>query len=282
MIRTCDWGDVDSCAKEMAGNHRHFDSFAWHDRPDESEIWAVIYTHQRDSGLLDQSNADAIAKELEPFTEGDSPDVVSERHSHWAVGWVEGYAIRVYRQEHIPSDGFADGGEFYSEEECLEITDAFKAYCALQASLQDYPVLDEEDYSRREYEATIENIQSEGRRHVKSEAPKDWASQVFSWISDREEYSRELENRDGQGGYPNKETIRLALRDLALLDAIYQVVIEKNCFLETDNLAKAQRAFDNLAYHASIGIGQANGKTVELYEDDEVIDAVDGNERSHS
>ena len=36
------------------------------------------------------SNADAIAEAMEPFTEGDDPDVVLEIHSHWAVGHVDG------------------------------------------------------------------------------------------------------------------------------------------------------------------------------------------------
>ena len=45
---------------------------------------------------------------MEPFTERDDPDVVMESHSHWAVGHVDGFSIRVYR----------DG----------EITEAFRTY----------------------------------------------------------------------------------------------------------------------------------------------------------
>ena len=89
------------------------------------EEWAIVYTHNRDSDLLDQSNADAIDKALAPFTEGDSPDVRAEHHGHWACGWIDGYAIRVYRNG--------------------QITEAFRAYHALAARLADYPVLDEED-----------------------------------------------------------------------------------------------------------------------------------------
>ena len=79
------------------------------------------------AGLLDQSNADAIAEAMEPFTDGDDPDVVMESHCHWAVGHVDGFSIRVYR----------DG----------EITEAFKAYHDLMEQLDGYPILDEEDYS---------------------------------------------------------------------------------------------------------------------------------------
>ena len=88
--------------------------------------------------MLDQSNADAIAEAMEPFTEGDDPDVVMESHDHWAVGHVDGFSIRVYRNG--------------------EITEAFKTYHDLMEQMDGYPILDEEDYSNREYEATLENI----------------------------------------------------------------------------------------------------------------------------
>ena len=69
---------LEDAAKEAAGNWQRFESFVWFR---DSEIadpdnWAIIYTHNRDSGLLDQSNADAIAEAMEPFTNGDDPDVV--------------------------------------------------------------------------------------------------------------------------------------------------------------------------------------------------------------
>ena len=39
--------------------------------------------------LLDQCNADAIAKAMEPFTEGDDPDVVMESHvTGRSVTWM--------------------------------------------------------------------------------------------------------------------------------------------------------------------------------------------------
>ena len=110
-------------AKEAAGNHRNFTSFAWFDRPEDDENWTIVYTHTRDSTLLDLSNADVIKEELSPFMEGDDPDVVSERHSHWGPGWVEGFVIRVYK----------DG----------KVTAAFRKWAELKASMDDYPILDE-------------------------------------------------------------------------------------------------------------------------------------------
>lgn len=180
-------------AAGAAGNHRTFESFAWFERPDDSENWTLVYTEHRDSDLLDKSNAEAIARTLEPFVE--SGDVVPENHSHWAVGWISGYAIRVYR----------DG----------EITEAFRTWTDLQERLADYPLLDEEDHSRREFEAAIEAIEQQGRRYVVDDAPEDWAFQVFEWLWNSNQ--RELENRDGRGAYPSEESIIEALDDLGYL-----------------------------------------------------------------
>ncbi len=147
----------------------------------------VVYTHNRDSGLLDQSKADQITEELKPFTDGDDPDVVMESHSHWACGHVDGFSIRVYR----------DG----------EITPAFRAYHDLMEQLDGYPILNEEDYSNREYEATLENI-GDSARKLKHEfnLPDGWDGDVYSWLSDTRQ--RVVENRDDQGGYPEEQDLR--------------------------------------------------------------------------
>ena len=58
---------LEDAAKEAAGNWQRWTCFVW-DRErdlDDADNWAIIYTHNRDSGLLDQSNADAIAKAME-------------------------------------------------------------------------------------------------------------------------------------------------------------------------------------------------------------------------
>ena len=96
--------ELETAAREAKGNWRGFDSFAWHNRPDHCEDWAIFYTHHRDSDLLAQSNADAIGEVLAPFTEGE--DVRTEHHTHWACGWIDGYAIRVYRNGQI-TEAFA-------------------------------------------------------------------------------------------------------------------------------------------------------------------------------
>lgn len=70
--------DVEQLASGVAGNWQRFDSFSWWGRDDElipdPERWCIVYVSNRDSGLVDQSNAAAIEKLLDPFTETDPPN----------------------------------------------------------------------------------------------------------------------------------------------------------------------------------------------------------------
>ena len=137
---------VEEAAEKAAGNWQDFTCFWWirAREIDAPEDWAIIYTHNRDSGLLDQSNAAVIAKAMQPFADADDPDVVFESHSHWAVGHVDGFSVRVFKHG--------------------EITPAFQRYHELATAMEEYPILDESDYSDREYEATLENIPIAGWR----------------------------------------------------------------------------------------------------------------------
>ncbi|WP_206108079.1 hypothetical protein [Paludisphaera soli] len=186
---------LEVAATQAAGNWRRFSCFCWgrnHDLDDPGD-WAIIYTHNRDSGLLDLSNAQAVAKAIWPFTEDDDPDVVMESHGHWAVGHVDGFSIRVYR----------DG----------EITDAFRTYHDLVERLAEYPILDEEDYGRREYEATLENIaDSAWRLKGGYDLPEGWEGDVHSWLSEHRQ--RAVENLADQGGYPEEDDLHNAFEAL--------------------------------------------------------------------
>ena len=194
--------DLEDAAKKAAGNWQHFDSFIWFrdQELEDADQWAVIYTSNRDSGLLDQSNAQQIAEALEPFTEGDDPDLVFESHNHWAVGHVDGFSVRVFDQ----------GGE---------ITPAFKGYYEHSERMADYPILDESDYSEKEYEATLENIEEDAWRLKRQfNLPEDWVGQVYSWLSDND--SKQIENRDDQGGYPDEKSLRAAFLALGYKEQV--------------------------------------------------------------
>jgi hypothetical protein len=186
---------LEDAAQAAAGNWQKFDCFCWY-RSDELEDaynWGIFYTHHRDSGLLAQSNAAEIAKALKPFADSDDPDVVFESHNHWAVGHVDGFSIRVFRNG--------------------QITEVFRAYHELTEQLADFPILDEEDYSRREYEATLENIgQAAWRLKQEFNLPGGWEGDVYSWLSENNDSA--IENRDDQGGWPEEADLEAAFAAL--------------------------------------------------------------------
>lgn len=182
---------IEEAANVAAGNWKEFRCFVWwRDREiKDSENWAIFYTHNRDSGLLDESNAAVVKKTLRLFAEGDDPDVVFESHSHWAVGHVDGFSMRVFRNGRI--------------------TEAFRKYHELAEQIESYPILDETDYSKREYEATVENIEDAAWRLKNDyELPEGWPEEVYGWLSDNE--WTEIENADDQGGYPSEDALRRA------------------------------------------------------------------------
>ena len=119
---------AEELADEMAGNEEKFESYARHlPRHEGHGVWAMVYTHNRDSGVVERSNARVIAAEMAKY-----PDDAHEiRAGHWACGWVEGYEIRTRTP---------DG----------TLTDAWIACASLRTSLADYPILNDEDFSREE------------------------------------------------------------------------------------------------------------------------------------
>jgi hypothetical protein len=187
--------DLEEAAIEAAGNWKRFNCFVWYrDRElDDADNWAIIYTHNRDSGLLEQSNAAVITKVVLPFTEAGDPDVVFESHNHWAVGHVDGFSVRVFK----------DG----------KITDAFRTYHKLAERMDIYPILDENDYSEREVEATFANIaDSAWRLKNEFDLPNDWVGDVYSWFSENND--RAIDNRDDQGGCPKEDELTAAFTAL--------------------------------------------------------------------
>ena len=92
-----------------------------------------------------------------------------------------------------------------------KITEAFRTWQELQERLADYPLLDEEDYSATEYEATLENIVDAAWR-VKRDyvLPEGWESDVYSRLWDQ----GEIENTDDRGGWPSEESLARAFAAL--------------------------------------------------------------------
>jgi len=187
---------LEDAAKTAAGNWKEFDSFVWwrEREMDDSDRWTIVYSSNRDSGLLDQSNHGFIEKTMKPFTEGDDPDVVAEQHSHWAVGFVQGQSIRVY-----DDDG--------------NITEAFRTYFHLQEQMEQYPILDESDYSQKEYDSTLENLDlASWSLKKRFDLPDGWVDQVYEWLSDND--PTQLENVSDQGGWPDEDSLLAAFTAL--------------------------------------------------------------------
>lgn len=87
--------------------------------------WFVMPTTQtRDSGPLAQSNFDVFLEGLG----GESAYVEVHRFGHWGPGWFEIILVKPTAKRTL--------------EKAAEMA----------AALEDYPILNEEDYSRREYE----------------------------------------------------------------------------------------------------------------------------------
>lgn len=185
--------------KEAAGNWRRFENFCWDDQPEDADYWTVILTRSRDADLVELSNSEAIEQTMREFV--DSGDVRFERFTHWAFGWVDGLSVRVFKP-----DGTTTG--------------AWAALSDLAARLQDYPLLDEEDYYRREYEATLENIGEQVSAVVRRldedvTLPDDVNRRVFDCLWDNDQ--RSLESVDDRGGYPGEDAVRVALGRLGVI-----------------------------------------------------------------
>jgi hypothetical protein len=182
-------------ASVSAGNHRKFSDFGWFDRPDDDENWMLYYTSNRDSDLIHKANEIVINDAMRPFSVGDDPDVTFERHGHWAVGYVDGFSIRVYR----------DG----------KITEAFKKLHELRLGMDEYPILNESLYSDMEYEAQFECVKSELSYLVRSNEASivdidGCAHTILRWIS---------ENNDSaiNSDYVEGEAIKEAAYELGYL-----------------------------------------------------------------
>ena len=85
--------------------------------------WGLLLTRTRDADVLTQSNWEGALAELG----GESDDVEVIRIGHWACGWIEFLGVR-------------------------EGTDVYERAVEIRNALLDYPVLDEEDFSQREWD----------------------------------------------------------------------------------------------------------------------------------
>jgi hypothetical protein len=107
-------------AMTHGGGLDSLDNFAG-ELPDANLL--VVMGRSRDSDLLTESNWHCALEALG----GESEMVEIIRYGHWAVGWVETLVVRACSKAHVIAQELCD-------------------------ALESYPVLDDEDFSRRESE----------------------------------------------------------------------------------------------------------------------------------
>jgi len=140
----------------------------------QDQGWMLCFSRHRDSDHLQNSNFETILKAFgEKYELND--DFRVEGSSHWAVGWMDQMMVRAlqcdcedWEDAHITQhpDGKAMGLKLWRCHTCgLDfglgrcrpiVEDTFE----FASRLADYPVLDEEDFSRREYEEFCEWIEN--------------------------------------------------------------------------------------------------------------------------
>lgn len=103
---------------------------------DDRQNWLVVpVSRTRDTGPFEESNFETALEMLG----GESEDVEVHRFGHWGPGWFELILV-------APE------------------TDAAKKAEDIEASLENYPVLDDEDLSEREWDDFVESWNSWGAR----------------------------------------------------------------------------------------------------------------------
>lgn len=111
--------------------------------------WFILLSQNRDSRVLEQSNFASALEELG----GESDTVQVHRFGHWGCGWYELILID-------PTD-----------------VEAVRIGEDIERALEDYPVLDENDFLERELEDELESWQAYGEKEFTK-----WL--VHEWLSD--------------------------------------------------------------------------------------------------
>lgn len=114
-------------ARNSAGG---LDSYSNYIGKDHGALVAVV-SKTRDSNTMEESNFDVALGMLG----GESETVSIERFGHWACGWIETIFVD-------PKD----------------MTALSVAYC-IKKGLEEYPLLDDSDFSEREYDSMLEDIE---------------------------------------------------------------------------------------------------------------------------
>jgi hypothetical protein len=151
---------------------------------------------RRDASILSQANEKTIKDMLNSKPEFKSKWRLTTRFVP-AFGWVE----------HLSYEVVDTNGNFSDIAQWIEDN--------YHAQLQCCPILDDELYSKMEYEATLDNIKNavqcyRSKDHaVIDHLPKNYTEILYGWFVGH--YPQAVENYDGLGGYPNNDELTRAL-----------------------------------------------------------------------
>ena len=118
----------------------------------------ILYSHHRDSDILEKSNFECISREIEEFSKELNLDegFYIQRSSHWAVGWIE--LLLIHKNN----------------------TELLKQADIISGSLHYYPVFDESHFWEKEYKEWTRNFRDECESFIRSEHEKlDYDSNYF-------------------------------------------------------------------------------------------------------
>jgi hypothetical protein len=138
-------------------------------------------------------------RESHAFREGETWRI--ELFNHFAVGHVNVLVVQA-----VSEDG--------------EVTDEFETLHDIFMRLEDYPILNEDDYMQREFLATCENIRDSLRMSLWFDvAPEgeDIVPNLYRWFVEHDMAA--IESRDDHGGYPNDEQLENALTALGYIES---------------------------------------------------------------
>lgn len=141
--------EINDFIKEYALSNYNPDNYVSYLDDDEKAQWLIVprVGIHRDSEVLDISNNTAAQK---MFAEIEA-QYDTHRASHWAVGWVESLVVDITN------------------------TDAVLLAMHIERFLEDYPILDEEDFGEREYDEGVEYFND----HVRTDLMREVADDIY-------------------------------------------------------------------------------------------------------
>lgn len=192
--------------------------FAWFGFDEMFETWGFAGINMTgENNISDISNWHCTIEELrrEFGDDGFSSNFREAPMKHWACGSVNQLCVRILN-ENIPHDQIVDDDQ---------ITPHFKFVCDIATYLAyEYPVLDDEDYSDRQYAAAAEDIEDflSANYHWYPVGGKvvmidDIGNQIIDWLHSNDYDYFDVNDR----GVP-------CWRDDEIIEAVYDLGLDKH------------------------------------------------------